>query len=185
MRTFIAIDLDDSLKDRLTALIRTLNTGEKNVRWVKPQGLHLTLKFLGHISQDRVLQVKEVLKRLSHECSSFPLRLKGTGSFPAGKKPPRVLWVGVEHNEPLLKLQARIEKDLEGLGFPAESRAFHPHLTLGRVKRPQGLEPILSELNRHGDETFGEMRVGKITFFSSTLTPSGAEYSVLSEYPLE
>jgi 2'-5' RNA ligase len=96
-----------------------------------------------------------------------------------------VLWVGVEEEEPLLSLQSHLETEMEKAGFPREQRKFHPHLTLGRVKNPSALGEILSLLEKSKDQIFGEMKAEKITFFQSVLKPSGAEYSVISEYKLK
>ncbi len=184
MRTFIAIELDINIKNNLSEFIRKLDMGSKSIRWVKPQGMHLTLKFLGEIPEEKVHQVREVLEQSLRGYPAFSLRLKGTGSFPPRAKFPRVLWVGVEHNETLQKIQARLENGLEKLHFPKEKREYHPHLTLGRIKAPRNLDPVLTLLKEKEKKDFGEMKVGKITLFQSLLKPTGAEYAVLSEHRL-
>jgi 2'-5' RNA ligase len=184
LRTFIAIDLDPEIKKTLIQLIKELDLGNRSIKWVTEQGMHLTLKFLGEIGRERVAGIEDVLRRISEKYNSFFLKFKGTGSFPPGKKAPRVLWVDIEEEESLETLQSELEAELEKLGFPKEERRFHPHLTLGRVKVPSGLGQTLSLLEKHKDQTFGEMKVKKITFFESTLHPTGAEYSILSEFGL-
>lgn len=185
MRTFIAIDLDSQLKKNLSLLIAKLNTGTKNIKWVGEEGMHLTLKFLGEISEEKVQNIKDILKKISTQVTSFPLKLKGTGFFPPNKKNPRVLWIGVEEEPTLGNLQDRVEGELDRIGFPREKRKFHPHLTLGRVKSPSHIQEIMNELERQRESSFGEMIVKKMTFFQSTLKPSGAEYTVLSEFELQ
>jgi 2'-5' RNA ligase len=185
MRTFIAIDLGSEIKERLSLLIENLNKLSQNVRWVNHEGMHLTLKFLGEIDPERVRPVENVLKDITEQYHPFPLRLKGTGWFPPGKKNPRVFWVGIETETSLLSLQSQLENSLEKLGFPKEERDFHPHLTLGRVKMPSGLHQILSELEKQKETHYGEMTVCKVTFYQSMLKPSGAEYKVLSEFELK
>lgn len=181
MRTFIAIDLDENIKNIISELLLKLDKGNKNIRWVKRQSMHLTLKFLGEIPDGKISNIESVLKNISEKYGAFPLCLIGTGSFPPARKNPRVLWMGIEKNEILKKLQPHLETELEKIGFPRDSRKFHPHLTLGRVRAFFNLESTLSELEKHRDTNFGEMKVKKITFFKSTLKPSGAEYSVIFE----
>lgn len=184
MRTFIAIDLDSPLKRNLEALIDELRPHGKNIRWVSAEGMHLTLKFLGEIADQNVSGIAGSLENVIKNYKPFSLRLQGAGWFPPGRKNPRVLWVGVQGDPSLKILQEEVESATEKLGFAREKREFHPHLTLGRVKFPSGLEPLLLELEKHKETTFGEMQVRKVTFFKSTLKPSGAEYSVLSEFAL-
>lgn len=120
-------------------------------------------------------------------CSSdrIPLTVSGTGAFPPGSRTPRVLWAGVQAAPSLSLLQEEIEAGCETLGFARETRPFSPHLTLGRVKSPAGLAPVLQEFEKSREAAFGEMIVGRLTFFQSTLKPSGAEYSIIREFPLK
>jgi 2'-5' RNA ligase len=184
MRTFIAIELEDDLKERLTALIKEFMSVSQNIRWVKKQAMHLTLKFLGEIDQDKISQIESLLTDIAHKADAFPLQLKGTGAFPPGKRKPRVLWVGITENPSLLRLQEEIESGCERMGFPKEKRRFHPHLTLGRVKDISKLGGVLPLLEEKREIFFGEMTVKKITFFQSVLKPTGAEYNVLAEFRL-
>ncbi len=184
MRAFIAIDLNPEIKKTLYELIKELDKETKSVKWVSEGGMHLTLKFLGEIDKDRVQEVENVLKKVSSQYRPFSMKLKGTGSFPPGKKVPRVLWIGIEAEETLKALQAHLEGELEKLGFPREERKFHPHLTLGRVKIPTGLGQALALLDKYQERNFGEMKVEKVVFLQSILKPTGAEYSVLSEFKL-
>lgn len=182
MRTFIAINLSPEIKKTLSLLIDELDKGSRNIRWIRQEGMHLTLKFLGEIGRERVPEIEDVLIRISKNYEPFVLKFKGTGSFPLGKKNPRVLWVGIEEGETLRALQSQLEGELEKLGFPKERRKFHAHLTLGRVKSFFNLRETLSLLEKYRERNFGEMEAEKITFFQSILKPTGAEYSVLSEF---
>jgi len=184
MRTFIAIDLDESIKTSLLALLQKLQKTTRNVKWVGREGLHLTLKFLGEIGEQESREVMALLHQIAARHRSFPLRLKGTGQFPPRSKNPRVFWVGLEDEPGLAALQEDIEVEFEKIGFAREAREFHPHLTLGRVKLPAGLDGAMSELARQKDAELGEMAVKKITLFRSVLKPTGAEYSVLAEEEL-
>lgn len=185
MRTFIAIDLDKEIKKNLSLLVSELNKGSKNIKWVKPEGMHITLKFLGEITGEKVSDIENVLERILGKSKPFPLRIIGTGYFPSGKKNPRVLWVGIEEEETLKALQFQLEGELEKLGFPRERREFHPHLTLGRIKDYSNLGDTLIRLEKYQQRNFGEMRVNKLSFFQSVLKPTGAEYSILSEFELK
>ncbi|MFP4083063.1 MAG: RNA 2',3'-cyclic phosphodiesterase [Candidatus Aminicenantes bacterium] len=184
MRTFIAIDLDDKIKQSLSSLIQELDKVSTNIKWVKKEAMHLTLKFLGEIALEKISEIKAVLEKICRQYDGFSLKLKGTGSFPPGKK-PRVLWVGVEESSNIKSLQARIEQELENLGFAKEKREFHPHLTLGRVKPRSHLGGVPSKLSQKKQTDYGEMKVKKITFFQSILKPTGAEYKIISEFELK
>jgi len=185
MRTFIAIDFEQKIKDELSLFIQKLQAVSSNVKWIKKSGMHLTLKFLGEIEEDKTAEIKSCLSKISKNHDSFSLQLKGTGTFPPGKKKPRVLWVGVEENKKLAKLQSDIERELAKLGFPPEKRPFHPHLTLGRIKASSQLGNIISYLEKNKDKSFGHMVVKKTTFFLSILKPTGAEYKALAEFELQ
>jgi 2'-5' RNA ligase len=185
MRTFIAIDLDKEIKNSISEFIRELDKGDRHIKWIKPQGMHLTLKFLGDITKEQTAGVESVLQMTAKGRNPFGLGFKGTGTFPPGKKFPRVLWIGVKENESLMDVQSRLENDLERLHYPKERREYHPHLTLGRVRVPYHLESILSILDKNREREFGDMIVARITLFLSTLKPTGAEYTKLAEFILE
>jgi RNA 2',3'-cyclic 3'-phosphodiesterase len=186
VRAFIAVDLDPGLKSALEAIVGDLGKapGSGSVRWVGSSGMHLTLKFLGEISDEQAAQVSSALGEVVLRHRAFELTLAGTGVFPPGRRDPRVLWVGITSVPPLLALQEDIEGVMDILGFEREKRRFHPHLTLGRVKFPSRLDLLILELNKYQDRSFGRMRVEKLTFFRSILKPAGAEYIVLKEFCL-
>jgi 2'-5' RNA ligase len=186
MRAFIAVDLAPGLKTALETLIRKVRKDAGGVKWVKPEAMHLTLKFLGDIPEDSVGTVKALLENLAGTRRPFPLRLKGTGTFPSGgAMSARVLWAGIEEVPDLMELQAALETGCETAGFPREERAFHPHMTLGRVKSSEGLEPVLRELERYEEADLGEMTVAALAFFQSVLGSSGPVYKVLAEAALK
>lgn len=188
MRTFVAIDLNQKIKNGVSQLIEDLKKQSgvsRGIRWIRPEAMHLTLKFLGEINEEKVAPITDVLKRISEECQPFPLRMKGTGFFPPKSRAPRVIWIGVEEEDKLMRLQSQVEKALERMGFPREKRKYHPHLTLGRVKTFSEIKNTLLFLEKHKDKNFGDMEVKKITFFRSILKPTGAEYSALAELILK
>ena len=182
MRTFVAIDLAPDLKITMEALIRNIKKGAKGVKWVNSSGMHLTLKFLGDITPEKAGDIIGLLKTIAEKHSAFPLQLKGTGTFPPGRKRgTRVIWAGIPETSELMALDEEMEAGFERIGFPREDRPFHPHMTLGRVKFLDGLEPVLDELERYRETDFGGMMVNRIRFFESVLKPDGADHSVLAE----
>ena len=182
MRTFIAIDLDEKLKTILRNYILDLASTRTKVRWVKPEGMHLTLKFLGEINQTQADQVIKELQNITEHYTPFPLDLVGTGTFPPKSRHPKVIWIGLPRDPQLVTLAQKIENKMTQLGFPAEKREFAPHLTLGRVKNQAGINNLLVKLNEKQNYHFGGMIVKKITFFKSILKPTGAEYTPLQEF---
>ena len=184
MRTFIAIDLDAALKDRVALLVQKLSRGNPNVKWIERDGMHLTLKFLGEIDETQAEAVKETLRTVAARHHPFELGLKGTGTFPPGSRNPRVLWAGFEPREELSALQADIEEELARKGFPKEERPFRAHLTLGRVRTSRDIQKTVRELEGWAEFEFGYMGAKTVTFFESALTPDGARYTALAEYPL-
>ena len=185
MRSFIAIELDPTIKDAILAFIQKLDASAPNIRWVQPQGMHLTLKFLGEVAENKITEIRSVLDKIAKEYTRFPLSLKGTGTFPPTAPIPRVVWIGIEENQSLQNIQVRVENELHKIRFPREKRNYHPHLTLGRVKGPQNIETVIGKLSQNKQSDFGEMTVSKITLFKSTLKPTGAEYTIVSEFNLE
>jgi RNA 2',3'-cyclic 3'-phosphodiesterase len=185
MRTFIAIDLSPDIKSSLAGLVDRLAPLSGEVKWVRQDSMHLTLKFLGETDERRVGEVESLLSSVVPKYGPISLTVNGTGGFPPGSRTPRVLWAGVQAAPSLSLLQEEIEAGCETLGFARETRPFSPHLTLGRVKSPTGLAPVLQEFEKSREAAFGEMSVLRLTFFQSKLKPSGAEYSIIREFPLK
>ncbi len=184
MRAFIAVDLEDSIKDRLTTLVENLKPAGRNIKWVARENFHLTLKFLGEIEEAQAETVRQTLIKLSSQYQPFSLKLKGTGSFPPGQNRMRVIWVGLEAAPELFRLQKELEDELERRGFPREERAFSPHLTLGRAKQPENQDRLKKLLDKFSAEEFGQMMVKEITFFQSLLRPEGPVYKPLGKFEL-
>src|SRR4030042_1106219 len=134
IRSFIAIELEDHVKNELSVLIDTLRMdGQKLVKWVRPAGIHVTLKFLGSIKQSMLQPIQNVVEGVCHNTAVFNLSLSGLGFFPGPRK-PRVLWIGMGGDlEELARLQSAIDSGLSRLGFEAGKREFSPHITLGRL----------------------------------------------------
>jgi 2'-5' RNA ligase len=177
MRTFIAIELSDAVRDTLLGFLGEMKRLDAPVRWIRPEGMHLTLKFLGEVSTDKAAAVRSILDDVTAHHASFSLEFSGTGTFPSHQRAPRVIWAGISQSQPLEALHKDLEDRLESIGFPRESRRFNPHLTLGRVKAPLNLEAVLDFLHRKDRTAFGTMRASSVILFKSVLKPTGAEYS--------
>ena len=126
MRAFIAIDLPDFIHSALEQIQAALRPACSDARWTRSEGIHLTLKFLGEISDRKVREVSECLKKLG-KFESLAIRVKGFGFFPDGRR-PRVFWVGIEESASLTRLAEHVDKAMETIGFAREERAFRPHL---------------------------------------------------------
>lgn len=168
----------------LDDLIQSLSSpiGSRNVKWVRPSGIHLTLKFLGDTPEGKIIQIQHVLDETIHGISAFPISIQGVGCFPNCRN-PRVIWVGVKEMQGILQdLQLRLENGLTNLDFPREKRAYHPHLTIGRVRRHVGnadRRAIGEKLNHIRQTDIGTQMFNEISLIRSDLKPSGAVYTHL------
>jgi len=182
MRTFIAIELDDSIRQRLGRIREISGIRDRAFRWVKHASIHLTLKFLGEIEPEIVPEVNGAMERAVIGVTPFVIEVGGMGCFP-GLRNPRVLWVAVDAREDtLLPLQSSLEAELDGIGFKREKRIFKPHLTLARIRGRIGSFD-LDEAGAFGD--LGAQEVTAITLFQSELKPSGAVYVPLATVPFQ
>jgi len=180
IRTFVAVELSDSIKAHIAADIAQLRQEQiDNMRLVRPEGVHLTLKFLGDIDANRVPTVAEAMTQAAARHAPFSLALGQPGVFPNANR-ARVLWIGVEGDLQLLRLlQSDIEEALIATGFPPEKQRFNPHLTIGRMHHRASREDrrrateALAALTLPEDRTIA---VNAISLMKSTLLPGGAIY---------
>jgi 2'-5' RNA ligase len=186
LRTFIAVELDDELRMNL-GLLQDLLRGQvprRAVRWVRPEGIHLTLKFLGDTPAAIVGDVKLALARAAATVPPFQITMGGLGCFPSAHR-PRVVWVGLqEATGALIRLRDAVEAEVSPLGFPTERRPFRPHLTLGRVQRGASksqVREIGQAVAASVTGTVDEMAVRAVSYIKSELRPTGAVYSTLCE----
>lgn len=184
MRLFVAVNLPRKERERIHRASRALRDPRLPVRWIEPDNYHLTLKFLGEVRTDRVGQVGEILARVASGCLPFSADFAGFGAFPSIRR-PRVLWLGVEPTPALRCLKQDVEWALADLGFERETRAFHPHLTLGRVDRDdeagtfRGLDELVAEMSYSGS-----VPVRSVELMRSQTGKGGSQYSVVSTHPL-
>ena len=181
IRAFIAISISSDIKQELAALIDKLKTSGADVKWVNPENIHLTLKFLGYISPEKIEEVKKVLDGIKSKFTPFKITFSGVGAFPKLSY-PKVIWVGIQNGKDDAKrIYELLETELEKAGFEKEERAFSAHLTIGRVrsgKNKAALKPAIESLSFSSDKI---LEVEHITLFQSTLTPKGPVYTPLYE----
>ncbi|NOQ46737.1 MAG: RNA 2',3'-cyclic phosphodiesterase, partial [Desulfobulbaceae bacterium] len=169
-RLFVAIDFPEHIKDRLSSI----SCGLPGARWVPPEHLHLTLRFIGEVDSGLMPDIRESLAQVL--AAPFSMQLQGVGFFPPRKK-PRVVWVGVEKNEHLLQLRNRIESQLVHIGLEPEGRKFAPHITLARLKNTPASR-VGRFLETHGLFITGEFPVDSFQLYSSVLNSKGAKHFV-------
>jgi len=184
IRTFIAIELPEKIVAAISNIQESIRSYGFKVRWVRPQNIHLTLKFLGNVREAETEAIGRALLASANGFAPISMTAKGFGVFP-GIKRPRVLWVGVggQINE-LIQFQQSLDEELAGIGFPREKRAFKGHLTMGRVKAkidPKRLLEALKEFAGFESEPFV---ADKMILFKSELQPAGAIYTKLMEAKL-
>jgi len=180
VRAFLAVEVSEEARGQVTALLADLRARRgPQVRWVKPDVMHLTLVFLGEVPEGFIRSANERLAEVLPGVPSFGCRLAGLGAFPSPQR-ARVVWVGVDvGRDVLVSVQRQASRALERIGFQPERRPFSPHLTLGRLREPGDVSPLLD--TRFASEEFS---IGRVVLFRSTLRPQGPEYSVLHEYRL-
>ncbi len=188
MRVFIAIDIDSVIKQGLADLQRKLQAGadvkKGDVKWVNPNNMHLTLKFLGEVSDAQVVEVCNIAKGVASQHEHFDIEVETVGYF--GDKSAKVLWVGAGRDcGQLLKLQMDLEEQLALAGWPEENREFAAHLTLCRIRNPKAGFTLAQLIDQYKDYKIGTFAADAVTVYQSELTPSGPVYTVLGRYQLQ
>jgi len=194
MRLFVALDIDREIRERIDSFIEGIRGLAPNARWVSPESLHVTLKFIGEQPDGRRPEIEKMLQTISGE--GFDLRFRGCGFFPNAKA-ARVFWIGIEAGPALAELAASVDASLAQLGIPKETRAFSPHLTLARAGNRSGAPGRL-----HGDrpnqvfaglrdraeqlsaQEFGTMTAREYFLYQSKLSSQGAKYTKLARFEL-
>ena len=183
MRLFVAIELNDAVKKSLMDAQKALVGFNRMVRWVGKEQMHLTLKFLGEVKSGKLPEIKRAVEAAATDSIPFDLDAVGTGCFPPKGK-VRVVWTGIEKSgDELANCQAKVESELEKVGFPKEERPFSPHLTLGRVKEDLSGGELRDEIARVDAKRVSQ-RVEKIVLMSSELTRAGARYTKVGTWKL-
>ncbi|MGA7916709.1 MAG: RNA 2',3'-cyclic phosphodiesterase [Candidatus Acidiferrales bacterium] len=181
MRLFVALDLPDAVRRALAELIAQLKPKSRSARWVRPESTHLTLKFLGDTAPQQLDSLRAALAAI-HSPHPVELHFRALGFFPTEFN-PRVVWTAAEATPNLFELVAALESTLEPLGFPRESRAFVPHLTLARINSTKGVENLVRAADALKSYDFGSAHESEFHLFESVLKRSGSEYKKLATYP--
>ncbi|HLJ23559.1 MAG TPA: RNA 2',3'-cyclic phosphodiesterase [Candidatus Acidoferrales bacterium] len=180
MRLFVALDIPEDVRKSLAALVARLRVVCPEARWVRMEGVHVTLKFIGETAADRLSAIGAALASLPPR-APIPIKFHGTGFFPNARR-PRVLWTGVESGPELAALADDVESVLAALGIPREERAFSPHLTLARLDDPRGLDALRAAIEQAGPMKFGSATAQNFHLYQSILKRGGAEYTRLATY---
>ena len=181
-RGFIAVEVGPL--PPLLPLLDELRATGADLKVVAPENLHLTLKFLGDVSDERADAIVEAVRGACQGQDPFTMRLTGMGTFPP-RGAPRVVWVGLEGAEPLEAIARALEERLLLLGYPAEDRPFRAHVTLARARSPQGKGAVIGVVKAHERDELGAVEVRDVRLMRSELSRAGPTYSVVASVPLE
>ena len=186
IRAFIAIPVDENVRDLASSIVKNLATAGADVKWVELENLHLTLKFLGNISTDMVDRISGVIEEATAHINQFEVTIEGIGGFPGGKKPLRVIWLGICDKSGLMeRISSTIEEGCRKLGFKSEERGFKPHLTIGRVR--QGSPNLTKLKSAISLVEFNPLKlsIDRVNLMRSELSPRGPTYTVLRTFGLK
>jgi 2'-5' RNA ligase len=186
IRTFIAAELAPAVRRRAAELTSTLAVPSLKVKWVSPENMHLTLKFLGDVPREKTAAVCEAVADAVREVPAFEAECAGAGAFPTPAR-PRTIWLGVGRGaEQLARLHTLIDKKLARLGFPREGRKYRAHLTIGRVRGGgKGTDELGDLLRQQAGFVAGACEIGEVITFASELTPHGPVYTALGRTRLD
>lgn len=184
IRAFLAVELEDGVRSRVAGCIDRMAPQVSGIKWVEPENIHLTMKFFGDVDQLEIPEICETVQNSIAGHEPFSMTCHGMGAFPKLAR-ARTLWVGVtEGLEEMCSLQSDIDQQLKQVGFRGESRRFHPHITIGRVRDGKSQKLIEDLLQSQVEAEFGISAVVAVTLFSSQLSKAGPEYSVLARFDL-
>src|SRR5215470_2788154 len=180
MRVFIAVDLPNEIRKSLADVQDELSPLSHSVRWVAPESIHITLKFIGEMPEKQLEDIDTELRGFTWK--PFTITVRGVGFFP-GKRSPRVFWAGME--APTMQdLAEELDSRMERLGFDKEKRAFRPHITLARARDTRIDSALVTGASQYEEHAFGSFTADRVFLFKSNLKPSGSVYEKLKEYLL-
>ena len=178
IRAFVAVEVPLAVRRALVARQAFLRKAETHVAWVPLTNLHLSLAFLGDIPSIMVEMLALALDETAASNAPFVCVVKGLGTF-GGSRAPRVVWAGLAPCPPLMRLQRELVGHLGGLGVDVESREYHPHITLGRIRSPRSADRLVKAADAAREDLLGEVPVESVALMRSRLCPAGAEYTLL------
>ena len=185
-RVFCAFELPEVLRERIQQHATRVRGAvpEANASWSRPENVHLTTKFFGNVDQSKVASISKALEGAVEEFASIEIVVGGTGVFPRPSR-PQVLWIGIDDSSgALAKLQQRVEDECAHEGFPKEDRAFRPHLTIARIRKPHNANQ-LAEAHLHTEFAAIALVLNELILFRSELSPKGPRYTPLSRHRLQ
>ncbi len=186
LRVFFAVDISDETRRRAVEHVAALrgSVPAVKIKWDAPEKLHVTVKFLGDVDRDRLAALSTAAGTVCGDLQPFPLAVSGTGAFPP-KGPARVTWLGVDDPAGGLdRLQRGIEDACASLGFPRETRTYHPHVTLARLKGLPAERPLVEAHRAANFSGAPDFQVTELLLMRSELSPQGSRYSVLKRFAL-
>ena len=181
IRAFLAIELSPDIRQKVSSFQQQLKDILPSMNWIRPESIHVTLKFLGSVELSRIPQLMSVLEPIGDKTSPFSLDLQGVGVFPTVKR-PRIFWLGVSGpSQSLHRLVSEVEAALQSLGFASEEKTYHPHLTLARIKHENAMvgSALIEKGVFENGHHLGTLTVDRFTLFQSDLNTSGALYTPL------
>ena len=182
VRAFLAIDLDEVLKPKISDLIDQFKPIDTKIKFVELENLHFTLKFFGNVDSECIDSIQNVVGTVISDFKPFKIHIKKCGSFP-NKNRINVIWVGIDEDTVLKELHDRLDKEFTKLGFKKDKK-FSSHLTIGRMKSKKNKQLVRECIEENEEIEIGEMQVNKISLKKSTLTPSGPIYENLKVFEL-
>ena len=177
-RGFIAVEI--KISPKILKIIKDLEKSGANLKLVKPEKMHITLKFLGDTEEKLIPKIEEIIKNSVEKIESFEIKLKNTGVFP-NPNYLKVVWIGIENSEKIKEIAEEIDNKLVKIGFKKEKRKFSAHITIARVRSSRNKDEILEILNKYKEEEFLTMKIDKIKLKKSELTKKGPIYTTLKE----
>lgn len=188
MRTFIALDFSPEIINKITEIINYFKTQtpQRALKWVAPQNLHLTIKFLGEVPENKIEQIKGLINQALRNENAFEIGVDGIGMYP-NQHMPRVVWLGIEGSERLKGIHNKLDTTLEKADIPPDKRSFNPHLTIARIRRntdKETVKEIGKTLSGFNVDSLGRCTINNIILYKSDLTPEGPEYTALLSSPL-
>lgn len=181
MRLFVALEISPAVRENLANFIKQLRPLAPQPRWVRPENLHVTLKFIGEVPSEKLGAIRAALAAIRSN-QAVTIEFRGLGFFPA-EKHPRVFWAGMNASPNLKTLASDIENATQKLGIPPEQRPFSPHLTLARFEPPRLPEKLRAGMQENIEREFGSLAAEEFNLIESKLKPSGAEYTTLETFP--
>jgi len=188
LRTFIAVDFPIEIKEKIIEITAYFQSKlpPAQIKWVEPDHMHLTLKFMGETPHDKLVQIKQSIHQVISVFPSFEIEIKALGMYPNNQR-PRVIWLGINAENHLILLHNQLDQVLKGEGIKSDRRPFSPHLTIGRVRRNADQESVIQIgriLSQFKIASLGSVEIDEILYYQSLLTPQGPIYTILQSTSL-